>query len=91
MMGLRARGERVHACAVSAAAKTLTWNGRDLPPELAGLPPGQYTLEPIETAASIELTEEEVDGLYAAGRSVAEGRCVPWAEASERLRQRAAR
>jgi hypothetical protein len=32
---------------MSGAARVIDWNGRDLPPELANLPPGRYRLEPV--------------------------------------------
>ena len=43
-----------------AGARTLHWNGKDLPEELRDLPPGTYVVEAIDPPA---LTLEEEEGL----------------------------
>lgn len=50
----------------------LKWNGKDLPEELRGLPPGQYALQPIDDLP--ELTDEEDEGLRQALASLRAGR-----------------
>jgi hypothetical protein len=43
------------------AARTLRWNGKDLPEELRDLPPGTYVVEPIDQPPL--LSDEEEAGL----------------------------
>jgi hypothetical protein len=54
-------------------ARVLHWNGRDLPEELQGLPPGRYVLEDDPDEAPT-LAPEEDAGLRAALESVRAGR-----------------
>lgn len=41
-----------------AGARTLQWNGRDLPDELRELPAGTYLLESIDAAPSLTVEED---------------------------------
>ncbi len=41
--------------------KVINWDGRHIPSELKGLPPGRYVIEPADEAP--ELTPEEEAGL----------------------------
>ena len=40
------------------------WNGRDLPPELAGLPPGEYRVVPANDDASTVTEGEQLAAAY---------------------------
>ena len=63
-------------------AHVVTWNGKDLPPELRELPAGRYVVEPVEDQAPA-LTPEEEAGIEAALESYRRGRVVD----SKRARQ----
>jgi len=52
----------------------MTWNGKDVPPELRELPAGRYVVEAIEEAPA--LTPEEEAGIDAALESYRQGRVV---------------
>jgi hypothetical protein len=65
------------------AAKIITWDGQQVPPELRELPPGQYALEPVDDAA---LTPEEDAGLEEGIASLTRGEGRPADEVAERLR-----
>jgi hypothetical protein len=65
------------------AARIITWDGQQVPPELRELPPGQYALEPVDDGT---LTHEEEAGLEEGLASLARGEGRPAAEVSERLR-----
>ena len=54
-------------------ARTLTWNGKDVPPELRDLPAGRYVVEAVDEAPA--LTPEEEAGIEAALESYRQG-CV---------------
>lgn len=41
-------------------ARTIHWNGRDLPPELPELPPGQYQLVPVPPELAYQPGDEAV-------------------------------
>jgi hypothetical protein len=60
---------------VSARARTLTWNGKDVPAELRELPAGRYVIEAVEDEAPA-LTPEEEAGIETALESYREGRTV---------------
>jgi hypothetical protein len=62
--------------------RVLTWNGKDLPPELRDLPAGRYVVEAIEDE-SPELTREEEAGIEAALDSYQAGRVVDAKRARE--------
>jgi hypothetical protein len=55
-------------------ARVLTWNGKDVPPELLELPAGRYVIEPIEDDAP-NLTPQEEAGIETALQSYRTG-CV---------------
>ena len=55
--------------------RVVTWNGKDVPPELRELPAGRYVVEAIEDEAPA-LSPEEEAGIEAALESVPPGpRC----------------
>ena len=64
------------------AAKVIHWNGTDFPSELASVPPGDYRLEPVDSAEDEPgegLVSPETETRILAGRAdVAAGRTVPW-------------
>ena len=62
--------------------RTLTWNGKDVPPELRELPAGRYVVEAVEDEAPA-LTPEEEAGIDAALESYRQGRVVD----SQRVRE----
>lgn len=63
-------------------ARTLTWKGKDVPPELRELPAGRYVVEPVEDKAPA-LTPEEEAGIEAALESYRHGRVVDSKRARE--------
>jgi hypothetical protein len=63
-------------------ARTLTWNGKDVPAELRDLPVGRYVVEPVEDEAPA-LTPEEETGIEAALESYRQGRVVESKRARE--------
>ena len=63
-------------------ARTLTWNGKDVPPELRELPAGRYVVEAVEDEAPA-LTPEEEAGIQAALESYRQGRVVDSKRARE--------
>jgi hypothetical protein len=63
-------------------ARTLTWNGKDLPPELRELPAGRYVVEAVEDEAPT-LTPEEETGIEAALEASRQGRVVDAKRARE--------
>lgn len=65
-----------------AGSRVLTWNGKDLPEELRGLPAGRYVVESVDDAPA--LTEEEDEGLRQALDSLRAGR----GRSVEQVRQR---
>ena len=60
----------------------MTWNGKDLPPELRELPAGRYVVEAVEDEAPT-LTPEEEEGIEAALESYRKGRVVDAKRARE--------
>jgi hypothetical protein len=54
--------------------RVLTWNGRNVPPELRNLPPGKYAVESIDRVPL--LTKQEEAGLEAAMASLELGRGI---------------
>jgi hypothetical protein len=60
---------------MSRHAKIVTWNGKDVPPELHELPAGRYVVEAIEDEAPA-LSPEEEAGIEAALDSYRQGRVV---------------
>jgi hypothetical protein len=63
-------------------ARTLTWNGKDIPPELHELPAGRYVVEPVEDEAP-KLSAEEEAGIEAALESYRQGRVIDAKRARE--------
>ena len=63
-------------------ARVVTWNGKDLPPELRDLPAGRYVVEAMEDEAPILTPEQEV-GIEAALESYRQGRVVDAKRARE--------
>ena len=56
-------------------ARVVTWNGKDVPPELRDLPAGRYVVEAVEEEAPA-LSPEEDAGIEAALESYRQGRGV---------------
>ena len=63
-------------------ARTLTWNGKDVPPELRELPARRYVVAAVEDEAPA-LTPEEEAGIQAALESYRQGRVVDSKRARE--------
>ena len=63
-------------------ARILTWNGKDVPPELRELPAGRYVVEAVEDEAPALSAEEEA-GIEAALESYRQGRVVDSRRARE--------
>jgi hypothetical protein len=63
-------------------AHVVTWNGKDLPPELHDLPAGRYVVEAVEEEAPVLSAEEEA-GIEAALESYRQGRVVDAKRARE--------
>lgn len=63
-------------------ARVLTWNGKDVPPELRELPAGRYVVEAVDEDAPALSLEEEA-GIEAALESYRQGRVVDAQRARE--------
>jgi hypothetical protein len=63
-------------------ARLVTWNGKDVPPELRDLPAGQYIVEAVEEEAPV-LSPEEEAGIESALESYRQGRVVDAKHARE--------
>jgi hypothetical protein len=63
-------------------ARIVTWNGKDIPPELLELPAGRYVVEAVEEEPLV-LTPEEEAGIEAALESYRQGRIVDAKRARE--------
>ena len=62
----------------------MTWNGKDVPPELRELPAGRYVVEAVDDEApTLMLTPEEEAGIEAAFESYRQGRVVDCKRARE--------
>jgi hypothetical protein len=68
--------------AMPRRARIVTWNGKDVPPELRELPAGRYVVEVIEDEAP-PLSPEEEAGIEAALESYRQGRIVDAKRARE--------
>ena len=55
--------------------RVVTWNGKDIPPELLELPAGRYVVEPVREEAPVLTPEEEV-GIEVSLNSYRQGRVV---------------
>jgi hypothetical protein len=75
-------GRRDKMAGMARRARTMTWNGKDVPPELRELPAGRYVVEAIEDEAPA-LTAEEEAGIEAALESYRQGRVVDSKRARE--------
>jgi hypothetical protein len=62
--------------------RVVTWNGKDVPPELRDLPAGRYVIEAVEEEAPV-LSPEEEAGIEAALDSYGQGRVVDAKRARE--------
>jgi len=62
--------------------RIVTWNGKDVPPELRELPAGRYVVEAVEEEAPVLLPDEEA-GIEAALESYRQGRVVDAKRARE--------
>ena len=67
---------------MSRTARVVTWNGKDVPPELRDLPAGRYVVEAVEEEAPA-LSPEEEAGIEAALDSYRHGRVVDARRARE--------
>jgi hypothetical protein len=63
-------------------ARIVTWNGKDVPPELRELPASRYVIEAVEEEAPA-LSPEEEAGIEAALESYRQGRVVDTKRARE--------
>jgi hypothetical protein len=63
-------------------ARVVTWNGKDVPPELSELPAGRYVVEAVDEEAP-ELSPEEEAGIEGALDSYRQGRVVDAKRARE--------
>jgi hypothetical protein len=68
--------------AMSRPARVVTWNGKDVPPELRELPAGRYVVEAVEDDAPALSLEQEA-GIEAALESYRQGRVVDAKRARE--------
>jgi hypothetical protein len=59
----------------------VTWNGKDVPPELHELPAGRYVVEAVDEAPA--LSPEEEAGIEAALESYRQGRVIDATRARE--------
>ena len=62
--------------------RVVTWNGKDVPPELRDLPAGRYVVEAVEEDAPA-LSPEEEAGIESALASYRQGRGVDAKRARE--------
>jgi len=62
--------------------RIVTWNGKDVPPELRELPAGRYLVEAVEEEAPVLLPDEEAR-IEAALESYRQGRVVDAKRARE--------
>lgn len=67
---------------MSRTARVVTWNGKDVPPELRDLPAGRYVVEAVEEEAPA-LSPEEEAGIEAALDSYRHGRVIDARRARE--------
>ena len=63
-------------------ARILTWNGKDVPPELRDLPAGRYVVDAVDDEAP-PLSPEKEAGIEAALESYRQGRVVDSKRARE--------
>ena len=63
-------------------SRIITWNGKDVPPELRELPPGRYLVEAAEEQVP-ELSADKEKGIETALESYRQGRVVDAERARE--------
>ena len=63
-------------------ARLVTWNGKDVPPELRELPAGRYIVEAVEEEAPV-LSPEEEAGMRPHSKLSRQGRVVDAKRARE--------
>jgi len=63
-------------------ARVVTWNGKDVPPELRELPAGRYVVESVDDEAPT-LSPEEDAGIEVALKSHRQGRVIDTKRARE--------
>ena len=63
-------------------ARVVTWNGKDVPPELRDLPAGCYVVEAVEQEAPALSSKQEA-GIEAALESYRQGRVIDAKRARE--------
>lgn len=68
-------GLRATIAAMPRSTRIVTWNGKDIPPELLELPAGRYVVESVEEEPPV-LTPEGEAGIEAAPESYHQGRIV---------------
>ena len=68
--------------AMPRPARIVTWNGKDVPPELRELPVGRYVVEAVDEEAPA-LSPDEEAGIEAALESYRQGRVVDAKRARE--------
>ena len=68
--------------AMPRRARVVTWNGKDVPPELRELPAGRYVIDAVEEEAPA-LSPEEEAGIEAALESYRQGRIIDTKRARE--------
>lgn len=69
---------------MSRTARVVTWNGKDVPPELHDLPAGRYVVEAVDDQAP-SLSSDEEAGIEAALESYRQGRIIDARRAREIL------
>lgn len=67
----------------------INWDGRRVPDELRKLPPGQYTIAPVDQSPS--LTDDEEAGVRAGLDELDAGRGIPLADVIREIRGNAPR
>ena len=67
---------------MSRRARLVTWNGKDLPPELHELPAGRYVVQALDEEAP-PLSADDEAGIEAALESYRQGRVVDAKRARE--------
>jgi hypothetical protein len=66
------------------AQTIIEWDGRQMPEQLRGLPPGRYLIEPLD---DVNLTPEEEAGIAAALDAIDAGRGISLADVVSELRE----
>jgi len=69
--------------------KVIHWDGRRIPEELQKLPPGRYTIEPIDQLPT--LTQAEEAGILAGLDALDAGKGVPLSDVIREIRRGSSR